>query len=204
MGNRTFRFNRLSLAIIAAFSQGSLALAADQAEDKQLGEMVIKTDKPAVPANVPSTAEGVTARQITESVNSVSSAGALQYLPSVHVRERFIGDVNGGLAMRMYGVNSSASTIVYADGLLLSNFLNNSCCPGPRWGMVSQHAIDRVDVMYGPFSALYPGNSIGTTVVMTTHDLAQAREPRRLLRGIDGLLAEREHGNGRSAPPGPG
>lgn len=169
MGNRNFKFNRLSLAIIAAFSQGSLALAADQAEDKQLGEMVIKTDKPAVPANVPSTAEGVTARQIAESVNSVSSAGALQYLPSVHVRERFIGDVNGGLAMRMYGVNSSAETIVYADGLLLSNFLNNSCCPGPRWGMVSQHAIDRVDVMYGPFSALYPGNSVGGVVLMTTH-----------------------------------
>lgn len=169
MGNRVFRFNRLSLAVIAAFTQSSLLLAADQAEDKQLGEMVIKTDKPAVPANVPSTAEGVTARQITESVNSVSSAGALQYLPSVHVRERFIGDVNGGLAMRMYGVNSSASTIVYADGLLLSNFLNNSCCPGPRWGMVSQHAIDRVDVMYGPFSALYPGNSVGGVVLMTTH-----------------------------------
>ena len=169
MGNQAFRLNRLSLAIIAAFTQASLALAADQMEDKQLGEMLIKTDKPAVPANVPSTSEGVTARQITESVNSVSSAGALQYLPSVHVRERFIGDVNGGLAMRMYGVNSSAETIVYADGLLLSNFLNNSCCPGPRWGMVSQHAIDRVDVMYGPFSALYPGNSVGGVVLMTTH-----------------------------------
>jgi iron complex outermembrane receptor protein len=121
------------------------------------------------PANVPSSTESFTAKQIAESVNSVSSAGALMYLPSVHVRERFIGDVNGGLAMRMYGVNSSAQTIVYADGLLLSNFLNNSCCPGPRWGMVSQHAIDRVDVMYGPFSALYPGNSIGGVVLMTTH-----------------------------------
>ncbi len=169
MGNRTFRFNRLSLTIIAAFTQGSLVLAADQSEDKQLGEMVIKTDKPAIPANVPSTSEGITAKQIAESINSVSSAGALMYLPSIHVRERFIGDVNGGLAMRLAGVNSSAETIVYADGLLLSNFLNNSCCPGPRWGMVSQHAIDRVDVMYGPFSALYPGNSVGGVVLMTTH-----------------------------------
>ncbi len=154
---------------MAAFAQGSIAFAAEEAADKQLGEMVIKTDKPAVPANVPSSTESFTAKQIAESVNSVSSAGALMYLPSVHVRERFIGDVNGGLAMRMYGVNSSAQTIVYADGLLLSNFLNNSCCPGPRWGMVSQHAIDRVDVMYGPFSALYPGNSIGGVVLMTTH-----------------------------------
>ena len=43
-------------------------------------------DKPPVPANVPSTTESVTAKQIAESVNSVSSAGALLYLPSVHVR----------------------------------------------------------------------------------------------------------------------
>jgi len=154
---------------MTAFAQASIVFAAEEAADKQLGEMVIKTDKPAVPANVPSSTESFTAKQIAESVNSVSSAGALMYLPSVHVRERFIGDVNGGLAMRMYGVNSSAQTIVYADGLLLSNFLTNSCCPGPRWGMVSQHSIDRVDVMYGPFSALYPGNSIGGVVLMTTH-----------------------------------
>lgn len=154
---------------MTAFAQASIAFAAEETADKQLGEMVIKTDKPAVPANVPSSTESFTAKQIAESVNSVSSAGALMYLPSVHVRERFIGDVNGGLAMRMYGVNSSAQTIVYADGLLLSNFLTNSCCPGPRWGMVSQHSIDRVDVMYGPFSALYPGNSIGGVVLMTTH-----------------------------------
>jgi len=150
-------------------SVANAAFAADAESTQQLDEMVIKSDKPAVPANVPSTTEGVTAKQIAESVNSVSSSGALQYLPSIQVRERFIGDVNGGLAMRMYGVNSSADTIVYADGLLLSNFLNNSCCPGPRWSLVSPEAIDRVDVMYGPFSALYPGNSVGGVVLMTTH-----------------------------------
>lgn len=143
--------------------------AADAESAQQMDEMVINANKPAVPANLPATTEGVTAKQIAESVNSVSSAGALLYLPSVHVRERFIGDVNGGLAMRMYGVNSSAETIVYANGLLLSNFLTNSCCPGPRWGMVSPEEIDRVDVIYGPFSALYPGNSVGGVVLMTTH-----------------------------------
>ena len=163
------KLKQLCWALSAAIVPLSGASAADAGGDKQLGEMVITADKPAVPANLPATTEGVTARQIAESINSVSSAGALQYLPSIHVRERFVGDVNGGLAMRMYGVNSSAETIVYADGLLLSNFLNNSCCPGPRWGMVSQEAIDRVDVMYGPFSALYPGNSVGGVVLLTTH-----------------------------------
>lgn len=161
-------FSGLSIAEdVVSPSVDATDTPATQMESMQVRAAAV--DKPAVPANVPSTTESVTAKKIAESVNSVSSAGALMYLPSVHVRERFIGDVNGGLAIRAYGVNSSAQTIVYADGLLLSNFLTNSCCPGPRWGMVPQSAIDRVDIMYGPFSALYPGNSVGGVVLMTTH-----------------------------------
>ena len=36
------------------------------------------------------TVESVTAKQIEESANTVTTSGALQYLPSVHVRERYI------------------------------------------------------------------------------------------------------------------
>ncbi len=160
-----------TVAVAAALGMLSTTVRGAEDADAKLKEVSVSAEstKPAAPAHVPSTTESVTRKQIAESVNSVSSAGALLYLPSVHVRERFIGDVNGGLAMRMYGVNSSAETIVYADGLLLSNHLVNSCCPGPRWGLVSQDAIDRVDVMYGPFSALYPGNSVGGVVLMKTH-----------------------------------
>ncbi|MBI3902723.1 MAG: TonB-dependent receptor [Nitrosomonadales bacterium] len=138
----------------------------------QMDTMEIKgvaASVPAIPANLPASSEGVSATQIDESVNAVSSGEVLKYLPSVHVRERFSGDVNGGLAIRMTGVNQSAENIVYADGMLLSNFLNNSCCPGPRWGMVTPEEIDRVDVVYGPFSALYPGNAEGGVVLVSTH-----------------------------------
>ena len=38
----------------------------------------------------------------------------------------------------------------------------------PRWGMVIPEEIERVDVMYGPFSAAYPGNSVGAVVAFTT------------------------------------
>lgn len=156
------------LALAALLCAATPLAYAEDAPAATLPELSITASAPAVPAHLPNSVEGVTARQIAESINSVSSAGALAYLPSIHVRERFVGDVNGGLAMRMYGVNSSAQTMVYADGLMLSNFLNNSCCPGPRWGMVPQESIDRVDVIYGPFSALYPGNSLGGVVLMST------------------------------------
>lgn len=128
----------------------------------------VAVDKPAVPANVPSTTESVTAKQISESINAVTTPQILQYLPSVHVRERYIGDTNSVLVMRVNSSIASAQTTVYADDLLLSNFLNNSFSTAPRWNMVSPEEIDRVDVMYGPFSALYPGNSAGGVVVIKT------------------------------------
>lgn len=120
------------------------------------------------PINFPATTETVTLQQIEESINSVTTAGVLQYLPSMHVRERYIGDRNGILVMRVNSSIASAQTTVYADGMLLSNFLNNSFSTAPRWGMVSPEEIDHVDVMYGPYSALYPGNSAGGVVNIST------------------------------------
>ncbi|MDD5330865.1 MAG: TonB-dependent receptor, partial [Sulfuricella sp.] len=156
------------IAAICAGVAGSAWCAGEQKADTQLQEMVIKADKPAVPANLPATTEGVTAQQIAESVNAVTSAETIKYLPSILVRERYIGDRNGIVSTRTTGTISSAQSIVYADSLLLSNFLGNSYSYPPRWGMVSPEEIERVDVIYGPFSALYPGNSMGGVVQMTT------------------------------------
>ncbi|RCB71303.1 TonB-dependent receptor plug domain-containing protein, partial [Escherichia coli] len=60
-----------------------------------------------------------------------------------------------------------ARSAVYADGILLSNYLGNGVGGlsfPPRWGLVTPEEIERVDVMYGPFSAAYPGNSVGAVV----------------------------------------
>jgi iron complex outermembrane receptor protein len=154
----------LSLTITLTFGGFPLAYA----DHIDLDKVEITAVKPGVPDNVPNTVEAVTKRQIEESANAVTTAGALQYLPSVHVRERYIGDRNGILVMRLNSSIASAQTTIYADGLLLSNFLNNSFSTPPRWGMVSPDQIERIDVMYGPFSALYPGNSAGGVLNITT------------------------------------
>jgi iron complex outermembrane recepter protein len=133
-----------------------------------LEKVEVKATKPAFPANMPAVVESITAKQIEESANAVTTMGAFQYLPSLHVRERYIGDRNGILVLRANSSIASAQTTVYADGLLLSNFLNNSFSTPPRWGMVSPEEIERIDVMYGPFSALYPGNSEGGVLNITT------------------------------------
>jgi iron complex outermembrane receptor protein len=135
---------------------------------QSVGVVVVTGAKAGVTGPVPATTESVTAQDIAESINTVTTAGALQYLPSTHVRERYIGDRNGILVMRVNSSTSSAQTTVYADGMLISNFLNNSFSTAPRWGVVSPEEIVSIDTLYGPFSALYPGNSAGGVVNIST------------------------------------
>ncbi len=165
MKPHSFRFKASTWT--AASLWACRALAAD-ADVQALDPVIVTGQKVVAQARLPSTTETVTAQQITEAVNTPTTAGMLQYLPSTHVRERYIGDRNGVLVMRVNSSIASAQTTVYADGMLLSNFLNNSFSTAPRWGMVAPEEIDHIDVIYGPFSALYPGNSAGGVVNMTT------------------------------------
>src|SRR5204863_2474583 len=110
-----------------------------------------------------------TRAQIDESINASDSEDALKYLPSLLVRKRYAGDYNHAvLSTRASGTGNSARSLVYADGILLSNLLGNGAAFAPRWMMVTPEEIDRVDVMYGPFSAAYPGNSVGAVVDYVT------------------------------------
>ena len=140
----------------------------NQQTDTQLPEMVVRGEKPAVDRNLPAVSESVTAAEIAETVNAVNVEDAVKYLPSLQIRKRYIGDRNGIVASRSSGTRISARSLVYADGLLLSNLLGNSFGFPPRWSLVSPEEIKRIDVIYGPFSAAYPGNSMGATIHMTT------------------------------------
>jgi iron complex outermembrane receptor protein len=100
--------------------------------------------------------------------NVATSADALRFAPNLQVRERYIGDPNAIISGRNAGTLQSARSLVYSNGLLLSNLMTNGWDGAPRWGMVAPEEIGAVDVLYGPYSALYPGNSIGTTVLIHT------------------------------------
>lgn len=106
--------------------------------------------------------------QDLEQHNTVESADILNYLPNLTLRKRYIGDRNAILGGRSAGTLQSARSLVYADGLLLSDFLDSGWGNPPRWGMVAPQDIESIDVLYGPYSALYPGNAMGTTVIFHT------------------------------------
>ena len=116
----------------------------------------------------PATVETYDKKQIEESINAATPAQTLKYLPSIQVRERSIGDPNGIIASRTIGAVSSAQSMLYMDGILLSNLLGNSYSFPPRWGMVSPEEIQNISMMYGPFSSIYAGNSLGGVINIQT------------------------------------
>jgi iron complex outermembrane recepter protein len=161
----SYRLSAVSCAVIFALPIAVSPSAFSQSE-RDIATVTITSARPtSLPSQIPTTMEGVRAEQIAESINATDSEDAIKYLPSLLIRKRFIGDYNHAvLASRASGTNNSARSVVYADGILLSNFLGNGAAFAPRWGMVTPEEIERVDILYGPFSAAYPGNSVGAIV----------------------------------------
>src|SRR5262249_13830246 len=119
-------------------------------------------------ATLPATAT-TTAKRVEETVNFMDTEDAVKYLPSVFMRKRNYGDTQATMATRVWGVSSSARSLIFADGIPLTPLIaNNNTLGGPRWGLVSPIEITRVDMMYGPFSAAYGGNSMGAVMEITT------------------------------------
>src|SRR4030095_10346898 len=122
-----------------------------------------------LPIEIPTSTESIDGATIERTINATDSEDALKYFPSLLVRKRYIGDYDHAvLASRASGTGNSARSLVYADGILISNLLGNGASFTPRWGLVTPEEIERVDVLYGPFSAAYPGKSVGAVVDYVT------------------------------------
>ncbi len=157
------------------FALSLLAIVLNQAvyaadELQTLDEVVVHGEKSAIPRNLPAVSEGITAKKMAKTINVINTGDALKYLPSLQLRRHHPGDAgHGQLGSRTSGPSHVVErSLVYVDGLLLSNLLGGSGGSATRWEMVSPEEIERIDVIYGPFSAAYPGNSIGATVLLTT------------------------------------
>ena len=118
---------------------------------------------------LPQESYSITAKQIDETINLKDPEDAVKYMPSLFVRKRNDGDNQAVLATRDWGLSSSARTLIYYDDLLVSALIgNNNSGASPHWNLISPEAIQRVDFLDGPFSAAYPGNSIGGVLLITS------------------------------------
>lgn len=143
------------------------AALADELEAAPVAPVVV-IGHPAQEAPTIST-QTVQAEAIARTVNAVTVEDTVRYLPNLFVRRRHIGDTQAPVTTRTSGVGASARSLVYADGVLLSALIgNNNSNASPRWSMVAPTEVEQVQVSYGPFSAAYPGNSIGAVIAIAT------------------------------------
>ena len=138
---------------------------------------------------LPNESVSTTAKQIEETVNLKDPEDAIKYFPSLFVRKRNDGDNQAVLATRTWGLNSSARTLIYEDDLLVSALIgNNNSGASPHWNLIVPEAIARVDFLNGPYAAVYPGNSMGGVLLVTTKmpDKIRSRHQARRSRSSPG------------------
>lgn len=104
----------------------------------------------------------------TASINIATTEDLVKFEPSLVIRRRFIGDSNGTLGIRGSNMFQTARSMVFADGVPLHYLLQSRWNGAPRWTMVSASEIAQVEILYGPFSAEYSGNSMGGVVLIET------------------------------------
>ena len=153
----------LSIAVMAFVDVP--AHAQGVASDKLIESITVTGARQRVELDVPAPTASKTAEDL-RAQNLVNPEDALKYVPNLTIRKRYVGDRNALIGGRSFSTLQAPRGLVLMDGYLLSNFLGRF--DAPRWNMIAPEEIERVDVLYGPFSAIYPGNSIGTTVQVRT------------------------------------
>lgn len=158
---------RAFLATAALLTAGAPVCVRAQgvATDRLIDAMTVTGQRERAGLEVPNTTASKTALEL-RAQNLFNPEDALNYVPNVTIRKRYIGDRNALIGGRSFSTLQPARGLVFMDGYLLSNFLGRF--DAPRWNMIAPEEIERVDVLYGPYSATYPGNSIGTTVAIRT------------------------------------
>lgn len=102
------------------------------------------------------------------SINATTTEDLVKYEPSLVIRKRYIGDSNGTLGLRGSNMFATPRSMVFADGVPLHYLLQTRWSGAPRWTMVSASEIAQVEILYGPFSAEYSGNSMGGVILIET------------------------------------
>ncbi len=167
-------FRLLSAALCAALAFASTpALAADApaAPDADTDNTILVVGQRDHPIEIEPRGLAVSlGEEQVAGVNAFNVEDLMKYAPNFFVRKRFIGDSNGVPGFRGTHSTQSARTLVMLDGFVVSNFLGNSFGFSPKWGAVGPGEVRQFDIVYGPYSSRYVGNSMGGIVNITTKE----------------------------------
>lgn len=168
----------IACAIVAypSLSQGEEKTKEDKKESvKDTAEKDMELDEITVTGKVidetaekiPAVVETLTPEGI-ERINTVQSSDIFKYMPGSYLRKLYSGSTNSPLIIRGNSSFMTARTLVLADGVPISNFLGAGHGYAPRWFMVAPEEIERADLIYGPYSAAFSGNSFSGTALIKT------------------------------------
>lgn len=166
---------RKPLALQIALALAALAaLPVNAAEEPKVEEIVVWGQE-SVHRAAASHPSSILTQQDLVSINVATTEDVIKFEPSLVIRRRFIGDSNGTMGMRGSNMFQTSRSMVFADGVPLHYLLQSRWNGAPRWTMVSASEIAQVEVLYGPFSAEFSGNSMGG-VVLIESAIPQQRE----------------------------
>lgn len=172
---------RYGLVVAAVAGLATFAVCADADDGVALEDAVVLDEVKIWGKQLTSRQAGYTSptsvltQEDMASINVATTEDLVKYEPSLVIRRRFIGDSNGTLGIRGSNMFQTSRSMVFADGVPLHYFLESRWNGAPRWTMVSASEIAQVEVVYGPFSAEYSGNSMGGVVLIETA-IPQQRE----------------------------
>jgi iron complex outermembrane recepter protein len=162
--------------VITRFVSGSalwlalLALPVMADESPDLGTILVVGQKDAPISIEPRGLSVSLGEEQFEAINALNVEDLMKYAPNFFVRKRFIGDNNASPGFRGTHSTQSARTIVMVDGFAISNFLGSGFGFSPKWGVVGPGEVQQFDIVYGPYSARFGGNSMGGIINITTRD----------------------------------
>ena len=147
----------------------SMSAIAEPEGDIHRGEdMVITTSHKLFPNTTIATPSFEIGEKEIEKVNVSTAEDIVKFAPGIQVRRRFIGDTNGVVASRGSTNFQTAHTMLFQDGIPLSNLTQTKWNGAPRWGQIAPNSVESVKIFYGPYSAQHPGNSFGSVIEFTT------------------------------------
>ena len=164
----------LAIALILTSLPATSAFAASAAGEAEVEEIVVWGAQ-TVQRAATSHPSSMLTQQDLVSINVATTEDVVKFEPSLVIRRRFIGDSTGTMGMRGSNMFQTSRSMVFADGVPLHYLLQSRWNGAPRWTMVSASEIAQVEVLYGPFSAEFSGNSMGG-VVLIESAIPQQRE----------------------------
>jgi len=133
----------------------------------ELPEIEVAGKRPQLPSTTPAAVSVITADEIA-AMGALTVADALRVLPEIRIK-----DSGGSGSLTTVSIRGSASTqvLILLDGIPV----NRASLPSVDLSTFPIQNVDRIEVLRGPFSAIYGSGALGGVINIVTRTVPQTR-----------------------------